>query len=86
MAAACSAKEAPLGPGSYEIACLSAGLACAAVEAVLKGELDNAYSLSRPPGHHCLAGPVDGILFPRQYSHCRRASESAAGAGQGGDH
>lgn len=40
-------KEAPLGPGSYEIACLSAGLACAAVEAVLKGELDNAYSLSR---------------------------------------
>ena len=24
-------KEAPLGPGSYEIACLSAGLACAAV-------------------------------------------------------
>lgn len=30
-------KEAPLGPGSYEIACLSAGLACAAVEAVLKG-------------------------------------------------
>ncbi len=30
-------KEAPLGPGSYEIACLSAGLACAAVEAVLEG-------------------------------------------------
>ena len=21
---------------------------------MLKGELDNAYSLSRPPGHHCL--------------------------------
>ncbi|MDP0965355.1 class II histone deacetylase, partial [Klebsiella pneumoniae] len=39
--------EAPLGPGSYEIDCLSAGLASAAVAAVLKGELDNAYSLSR---------------------------------------
>ena len=62
--------KAPLGPGSYEIACLSAGLACAAVEAVLKGELDNAYSLSRPPTS-LPAGPVDGVLFPRQYSHCR---------------
>ncbi len=56
-------KEAPLGPGSYEIACLSAGLACAAVEAVLKGELDNAYSLSRPPGHHCLPDQSMGFCF-----------------------
>lgn len=56
-------KEAPLGPGSYEIACLSAGLACAAVEAVLSGELDNAYSLSRPPGHHCLPDQSMGFCF-----------------------
>ncbi|MDR6360936.1 acetoin utilization deacetylase AcuC-like enzyme [Klebsiella sp. SORGH_AS 1173] len=56
-------KEAPLGPGSYEIACLSAGLACAAVEAVLEGELDNAYSLSRPPGHHCLPDQSMGFCF-----------------------
>lgn len=56
-------EEAPLGPGSYEIAKLSAGLACAAVEAVLKGELDNAYSLSRPPGHHCLPDQSMGFCF-----------------------
>ncbi|EPQ7200808.1 MULTISPECIES: class II histone deacetylase [Providencia] len=56
-------KEAPLGPGSYEIAKLSVGLACAAVEAVLKGELDNAYSLSRPPGHHCLPDESMGFCF-----------------------
>ncbi|MGC8000570.1 class II histone deacetylase, partial [Salmonella enterica] len=31
-------EEAPLGPGSYEIAKLSAGLACSALEAVLRGE------------------------------------------------
>lgn len=54
-------KEAPLGSGSYEIAKLSVGLACAAVEAVLQGELDNAYSLSRPPGHHCL--PDESMVF-----------------------
>ncbi|MEX2518263.1 MAG: class II histone deacetylase, partial [Paracoccaceae bacterium] len=44
----------PFGKGGFEIAALSAGLATAAVEAVLSGAQDNAYALSRPPGHHCL--------------------------------
>lgn len=55
--------NAPLGSGSYEIAKLSVGLACAAVDAVLMGELDNAYSLSRPPGHHCLPDQSMGFCF-----------------------
>ena len=46
--------RAPFGPGSYEIACLSAGLAKRAVDDVLSGDLPNAYALSRPPGHHCM--------------------------------
>lgn len=45
--------HAPFAKGGYEIAALSAGLATAAVRAVATGDLDNAYSLSRPPGHHC---------------------------------
>ncbi|PCE24255.1 class II histone deacetylase [Burkholderia ubonensis] len=45
---------APFGKGSYEIAALSAGLAIAAVDAVVAGRAPNAFSLSRPPGHHCL--------------------------------
>ncbi|HEY6610152.1 MAG TPA: class II histone deacetylase, partial [Pseudomonas sp.] len=53
--------HAPIGPGSYEIAKLSAGLAIAAVDAVLHGEADNAYALSRPPGHHCLADQAMGF-------------------------
>lgn len=36
-------QDAPIGPGSYEIARLSAGLAIAALDAVLAGEADNAY-------------------------------------------
>ena len=55
--------NAPIGPGSYEIARLSAGLAMAAVDAVLSGDVDNAYSLSRPPGHHCLADSAMGFCF-----------------------
>lgn len=45
---------APFGPGSYELAKLSAGLAIEAMEGVLAGRNRNAFSLSRPPGHHCL--------------------------------
>ncbi|HIH2644159.1 TPA: class II histone deacetylase, partial [Burkholderia cenocepacia] len=45
---------APFGKGSYEIAALSAGLAIAAVDAVVGERAANAFSLSRPPGHHCL--------------------------------
>lgn len=55
--------QAPIGPGSYEIAKLSAGLAWAAVNAVLAGEADKAYALSRPPGHHCSADGAMGFCF-----------------------
>ncbi|HEV7771940.1 MAG TPA: class II histone deacetylase [Conexibacter sp.] len=41
-----------IGPGSYEIALRAAGGALACVEAVLDGDVDNAYALVRPPGHH----------------------------------
>ncbi|MBZ9557489.1 MULTISPECIES: class II histone deacetylase [Modicisalibacter] len=54
-------EHAPIGPGSYEIARLSAGLAIGAVSAVINAEVDNAYSLSRPPGHHCLPDQAMGF-------------------------
>ncbi|BCA29983.1 class II histone deacetylase [Metapseudomonas otitidis] len=55
--------EAPVGPGSYGIALRSAGLAIEAVDRVLRGEADNAYALSRPPGHHCLADQAMGFCL-----------------------
>jgi acetoin utilization deacetylase AcuC-like enzyme len=51
----------PFGPGSYEIAALSAGGVIAAVDAVLDGKAENAYALVRPPGHH--AEPDQGMGF-----------------------
>jgi acetoin utilization deacetylase AcuC-like enzyme len=50
-----------VGPGGYELALLSAGATIAGVEAVLSGAADNAYVLSRPPGHH--AEPDGGMGF-----------------------
>ena len=48
-------------PDSYEIARLAAGGAVRAVEAVVRGEADNALALVRPPGHH--ARPDRGMGF-----------------------
>lgn len=50
-----------IGPGGYELALLSAGATIAGVDAVLSGAADNAYVLSRPPGHH--AEPDGGMGF-----------------------
>ena len=53
----------PFGRGGFEIAALSAGLARSALFAVLEGEVDNAYALSRPPGHHCLPDWPNGFCL-----------------------
>jgi acetoin utilization deacetylase AcuC-like enzyme len=53
----------PFGPDGYDIACLSAGLAKEAFFATLRGDVDNAYALSRPPGHHCLPDFPNGFCL-----------------------
>lgn len=42
----------PFGKGGYDIGKLAAGGAISAVKAVVKGEVDTAYALINPPGHH----------------------------------
>lgn len=53
----------PFAQGGYEIAAKSAGLATAAIADVLSGKYDNAYALSRPPGHHCLPDFPNGFCL-----------------------
>ncbi|SFL25024.1 class II histone deacetylase [Shimia haliotis] len=53
----------PFGKGGYEIAALSAGIATDAIRAVASGDLQNAYALSRPPGHHCLPDWPNGFCL-----------------------
>ena len=45
-------QNAVFGAGGLKIAKLAAGATAAAVRAVLRGEVDNAYALVRPAGHH----------------------------------
>jgi acetoin utilization deacetylase AcuC-like enzyme len=53
----------PFGPGSYEIAALAVGGCMAAVDAVLAGDVANAYALVRPPGHHAEADRGRGFCI-----------------------
>lgn len=56
-------EEVMFAPGGYDIACLSAGGAIAAVDAVMAGRCANAYALLRPPGHHAEADAALGFCM-----------------------
>jgi len=66
----------PFGAGGYEIAALSAGLATAALRAVLRGEVRNAYALSRPPGHHCTRDFPNGFCLLNNIAVAIRAAQA----------
>ena len=53
----------PFGPGGYEIAAQSAGLVVQALRSVLNADLQNAYALTRPPGHHALPDHPNGFCM-----------------------
>jgi acetoin utilization deacetylase AcuC-like enzyme len=61
---------------SYQAALAAAGLALAATDAVLAGEIDNAFCAVRPPGHHALPGePMGFCLFNNVAIAVRHALE-----------
>jgi acetoin utilization deacetylase AcuC-like enzyme len=52
-----------VAPRSYEAALVAAGGTVAATEAILDGEVDNAFALVRPPGHHATASRAMGFCL-----------------------
>lgn len=52
-----------MSPKSYEVALYAAGGVLVAVEAVMKGEVDNAFALVRPPGHHAIHDRAMGFCI-----------------------
>jgi acetoin utilization deacetylase AcuC-like enzyme len=70
----------PFGKGGFEIAALSAGLARTALTDVLTGTARNAYSLSRPPGHHCLPDWPNGFCLLNNIAIAIRAVQAAGRA------
>ena len=63
-----------VSPGSLEAAMRGAGGCCAAVDAVLAGEVRNAFVAMRPPGHHAeTATPMGFCLFGNVAIAAKRA-------------
>lgn len=55
--------DTPLSAGSFDAALYAAGGASNAVDAVLRGNVRNAYALLRPPGHHAMSNRGMGFCL-----------------------
>lgn len=55
--------DAPASNRSYDVALMAAGGVLAAVDAVMKGEVRNAFCAVRPPGHHALKNRALGFCL-----------------------
>jgi acetoin utilization deacetylase AcuC-like enzyme len=53
--------DTPLSAGSFEAAVYAAGGAMNGVQAIMQGEVRNAYALLRPPGHHAMSNRAMGF-------------------------
>jgi acetoin utilization deacetylase AcuC-like enzyme len=65
--------------GSWQAALLGAGAALRAVESVLSGEVDNAFALIRPPGHHATSRRPMGFCLVNNIAVAARHATTALG-------
>jgi acetoin utilization deacetylase AcuC-like enzyme len=70
--------DTALGPGSFEVAALASGAACAAVDSALAGEAS--FAVVRPPGHHAGAAYAMGFCL---FNHAAVAAAHARSLGVG---
>ncbi len=64
---------------SYAAARRAAGGACAAVEAVVRREVENAFALVRPPGHHAEPGAAMGFCLLNNAAIAARFARASLG-------
>src|SRR3984893_2470605 len=55
--------DTPLSSGSFEAAVYAAGGSMNGVQAIMQGEVRNAYALLRPPGHHAMSNRAMGFCI-----------------------
>jgi acetoin utilization deacetylase AcuC-like enzyme len=72
--------DTAMSEGSWDAACLAAGAAVGAVEAVWSGRAANAFALVRPPGHHAEQARAMGFCL---LNNAAIAAEAARRAGAG---
>src|ERR1700730_15149274 len=55
--------DTPLSSGSFDAAVYAAGGSMNGVQAIMQGEVRNAYALLRPPGHHAMSNRAMGFCI-----------------------
>jgi acetoin utilization deacetylase AcuC-like enzyme len=65
--------------GTYAAAVRAAGAVVGATEAVVRGDFDAAYCLTRPPGHHAIASAPMGFCFFNNVAIAARYANTALG-------
>ncbi len=72
--------DTTLSPGSWEAVMRGVGGACRAVDEVMERKVTNAFSASRPPGHHAERARAMGFCFFNNAAVAARYAQSAYGA------
>lgn len=72
--------DTTMSPGTWEAAIRGAGGAIMAVDEVMTGKVRNAFSASRPPGHHAEKTRAMGFCFFNNAAVAARYARSAHGA------
>ena len=67
------------GPGTWAAICRAAGAAVAATDAVMAGEVRNAFCAVRPPGHHATHSAAMGFCFFNNVAIAARHALTAHG-------
>lgn len=72
-------RDVAISAASFDVALLAAGAALAAGDAVLSGEVDNAFALIRPPGHHAEHAQALGFCLFNNVAVLARHLQAAHG-------
>lgn len=74
--------DTTMSPGTWEAALRGVGGACRAVDEVLEKKVSNAFSASRPPGHHAEKERAMGFCFFNNVAVAARYAQEKHGIGR----
>lgn len=72
--------DTPMSPASVDVALHAVGSSLRAVDAVMKGEVANAFVACRPPGHHAEKDTAMGFCFFNNIAIAARHAQKVHGA------